>query len=104
VLLGNKGRVSGLMRDRQLQHSCPLATREMRHEKDASVWEFERVMMSERIVWFDFAKSSNSEVGGLLPNPVLIVFYVLIKGQFGSGKQAYRHLGFPFRREAAGPS
>jgi hypothetical protein len=74
------------MCDRQLQYSCPLAAREMRQENDLSVWQFERVMMSVGIVQIYLAKSSNSEFGGLRPNPALIVFYVLIKGQFGSGK------------------
>jgi hypothetical protein len=76
----------------------------MRHENDVSVRQFERIMMSVGIVRIDFAKSSNSEVGGRFPNPALIVFYVLIKGQFGSRKQANRDLWFPFRRKAAGPS
>jgi hypothetical protein len=41
----------------------------MRHENDVSVWQFERVMMSVGIVLIYLAKSSNSEVGGLRPNP-----------------------------------
>ena len=75
----------------------------MRHENDVSVWQFERIMMSVGIVLIYLAKSSNSEVGGLFPNPALIVFHVLIKGQFGPPKQANRDLWFPFRRKAAGP-
>jgi hypothetical protein len=58
----------------------------MRQENDVSVWQFKRVMMSVGIVQIYLAKSSNSEFGDLRPNPALIVFYVLIKGQFGSGK------------------
>jgi hypothetical protein len=77
----------------------------MRHENDVSVWQFERVMMSVGIALIYLAKSSNSEVGGLRPNPALmIVFHVLIKSQFGPRKQANRHVRFPLRREAAGPS
>jgi len=76
----------------------------MRHENDVSVWQFERVMMSVGIVLIYLAKSSNSEVGGLLPNPALIAFYDLIKGQFGPRKQANRNIRLPFRRKAAGPS
>jgi hypothetical protein len=104
MLLGSGGRLFGLMCDRQLQYSRALAALEMRHENDVSVWQFERVMMSVGIVLIYLAKSSNSEVGGLFPNPALIVFYVLIKGQFGPRKQANRDLWFPFRRKAAGPS
>jgi hypothetical protein len=52
----------------------------MRHENDVSVWQFERIMMSVGIVLIYLAKSSNSEVGGLFPNPALIVFHLLIKG------------------------
>jgi adenylosuccinate lyase len=92
------------MCDRQLQYSRPLAALEMRHENDVSVWQFERVMMSVSIVLIYLAKSSNSEVGGLRPKPALIVCHVLIKSQFGSRKQANRHVPFPFRRKAAGPS
>jgi hypothetical protein len=40
----------------------------MRHENDVSVRQFDRIMMSVGIVRIDFAKSSNSEVGGLSPN------------------------------------
>jgi len=76
----------------------------MRHENDVSVWQFERVMMSVGIVLIYLAKSSNSEIGGLRPKPALIEFHVLIKSQFGSRKQANRHVPFPFRRKAAGPS
>jgi hypothetical protein len=76
----------------------------MRHENDVSVWQFERVMVSAGIVLIYLAKSSDSEVGGLRPNPTLIVFHVLIKSQFGSWKQTNRHVRFPFRRKAAGPS
>jgi hypothetical protein len=76
----------------------------MRHENDVSVWQFERVMMSVGIVLIYLAKSSNSEVGGLRPNPALIEFHVLIKSQFGPREQANRHAPFPFRRKAAGPS
>ena len=96
--------MSGLMCDRQLQYSGPLAVLEMRHENDVSVWQFERVMMSEGNVLIYLAKSSNSEVGGLRPNPALIEFHVLIKSQFGPWEQANRHVSFPFRRKAAGPS
>ena len=96
--------MSGLMCDRQLQYSRPLAALEMRHENDVSVWQFERVMMSVGIVLIYLAKSSNSEVGGLRPNPALIVFHVLIKSQFGPRKQANRHVRFPSRRKAADPS
>lgn len=96
--------MSGLMCDRQLQYSRPLAALEMCHENDVSVWQFERVMMSEGTVLIYLAKSSNSEVGGLRPNPALIEFHVLIKSQFGPREQANRHVPFPFRRKAAGPS
>jgi hypothetical protein len=92
------------MCDRQLQYSRPLAALEMRHENDVSVWQFERVMMSEGIVLIYLAKSSNSEVGGLRPNPAQTEFHVLIKSQFGPREQANRHVPFPFRRKAAGPS
>jgi hypothetical protein len=96
--------VSGLICDRQLQYSRPLAALETRHENDVSVWQFERVMMSEGSVLIYLAKSSNSEVGGLRPNPALIEFHVLIKSQFGPWEQANRHVSFPFRRKATGPS
>jgi hypothetical protein len=61
-------------------------------------------MMSVGIVLIYLAKSSNSEVGGLRRNPALIEFHVLIKSQFGPREQANRHVLFPFRRKAAGPS
>jgi hypothetical protein len=53
----------------------------MRHKNEFSVRQFERIMMSVWIVLIYLTKSGNSEVGGLFPDPALIVFYVLIKGQ-----------------------
>src|SRR5258705_10612778 len=83
------------MCDRQLQYSRPLATLEMRHENDVSVWQFERVMMSVGIVLIYLAKSSNSEVSGLRPNPALMEFHVLIKSQFGPGSRQTTTFGSP---------
>jgi hypothetical protein len=72
------GVLRNLMNHRQLQHGHSLAFSELRHEHVASVWEFNRIMVTMRNIRVYRAEEfPNSETGCSRPNPSVFVFDVL---------------------------
>jgi len=84
------------MNHRQLQHGHSLAFSELRHEHVASVWKFNRIMVTMRKIWVYRAEFPNSEIDCSLPNPSVVVFNILGECQFGPRKHADRYGGLTF--------
>jgi competence protein ComEC len=93
--------VRGPMRRGQLENGCALSFAQLRHQDVAAVGKFDRVMMSVRDQRIDLAEFSDAGIDGLGPDPSAVVFDILGKRQFGSGKHADRHRRFALAREAA---
>jgi hypothetical protein len=75
VCIGSGLRVlHSLMNHGQLQHGHSLPFREMRYEYIASIWKFDRIMVTMRNIWVYRAEFPNSEIDCSLPNPSVVVF------------------------------
>ena len=75
VCVGSGLRVlRNLMDHRQLQHGHSLAFSELRHQHIASIWKFDRIMVTMRNIWVYRAEFPNSEIDCSLPNPSVVVF------------------------------
>lgn len=80
----------------QLQHRRSLPLGEMRHEDAASIWKFDRVMMTVRNIRIYRAELPDPKVGGFLPDPSVVVFHIVGECEFGPRKHADRDTGFAF--------
>ena len=85
-----------LCRDRQLQHRGGLASDQLRDLQNLPIWEFQRIVLNVRIVHIDLPKARNLVIymglakkaeGAVVPD-------IVVEGQFRSGQQADRHLGW----------
>jgi hypothetical protein len=85
-----------LLNHRQLQHGHSLSFKEMRYEHTASIWKFDRIMVTMRNVWVYRAEFPYSEINLSRPKPPVIVLDSLGERQFGPRKHAdrYRRLTF----------
>jgi hypothetical protein len=80
----------------QLQHGHSLPCREMRYEYVASIWKFDRIMVTMRNIWVYRAEFPYSEIGRPRPNPSVVVFDIAGERQFGPRKHADRYGGLTF--------
>jgi len=85
-----------LMNHGQLQHGHSLAFSELRHEQVASIWKFNRIMVTMRNIRVYRAEFPNPEIGCSRPNPSVVVFDILGECQFGPRKHADRYGGLTF--------
>jgi len=85
-----------LMNHGQLQHGDSLPFRELRYEYIASIWKFDRIMVTMPNIWVYRAEFPHSEIGCPRRNPSVVVFDVFGEREFGSGKHADRDLGIAF--------
>jgi hypothetical protein len=85
-----------LCRDRQLQDRGGLATDQLRDLQNLPIWKFQRIVLNVRIVHIDLPKACDLVIhtslakkaeGALIPD-------IVVEGQFRSGQQADRHLGW----------
>jgi hypothetical protein len=77
----------------QLQYGHSLPFTKLRHEHIASIWKFDRVMVTMGNVWIYRTEFPHSEIDCLGPNPSVVVFDVFGERQFGPGKHADRYRG-----------
>ena len=97
VCVGSGLRVlRNLMNHRQLQHGHSLAFSELRHEHVASVWKFNRIMVTMRNIRVYRAEFSYPEIGCSRPKRSVVVFDILGECQFGPRKHADRYGGLTF--------
>ena len=80
-----------LMNNRQLQHGHSLAFSELRHEHVASVWKFNRIMVTMRNIRVYRAEFPHPEIGCSRAKPSVVVFDILGECQFGPRKHADRY-------------
>jgi hypothetical protein len=71
-------------RDGQLKDSRSLTFHELRHQHPIAVWKFNRIMMTVRDMGVDRSEFSNAEIDRFTPGAAIVVFHVVVKGQFGS--------------------
>jgi len=88
----------------QLQHGHSLPFRELRHQHIASIWKFDRIMVTMRNIWLYRAEFPNSEIDCSLPNPSVVVFDIFGERQLGPRKHADRYGGLTFGCETASRS
>jgi hypothetical protein len=62
-----------LMSHGQLQHGYSLPFGELRHEHIASIWKFDRIMVTMRNVRVHYAEFPHSEIDCPRPNPSVVV-------------------------------
>jgi hypothetical protein len=79
-----------------LQHGRSLPLTEQRHQHVASIWKFDRVMVTMRNIRLYRAEFSHPEIDGFRPNPSILVFDIFGERQFGPWKHADRHSGLTF--------
>src|SRR5260221_3688277 len=104
VCIGSGLRVlRNLMNHRQLQHGHSLPFRELRYEYIASIWKFDRIMVTMRNIWVYRAEFPYSEIGCPRP-PSVVVFDIVGERQFGPRKHADRYGGVPFSCETSSRS
>ena len=97
VCVGSGLRVlRNLMNHRQLQHGHSLPFSELRHEHVASVWKFNRIMVTMRNIRVYRAEFSYPEIGCSRPKRSVVVFDILGECQFGPRKHADRYGGLTF--------
>jgi hypothetical protein len=97
VRIGSGLRVlRNLMNHRQLQHGHSLPFRELRYEYIASIWKFDRVMVTMRNILVYRAEFSDSEISCARPNPSVVVFDIARERQFGPRKHTDRYGGLTF--------
>ena len=97
VCVGSGLRVlRNLMDHGQLQHGHSLPFRELRHQHIASIWKFDRIMVTMRNIWLYRAEFPNSEIDCSLPNPSVVVFDIFGERQLGPRKHADRYGGLTF--------
>jgi len=75
-----------LMNHGQLQHGDSLPFRELRYEYIASIWKFDRIMVTMPNIWVYRAEFPHPEIGCSL-----VVFDILGECQFGPRKHADRY-------------
>jgi hypothetical protein len=80
----------------QLQHGHSLAFSELRHEHVASIWKFNRIMVTMRNIRVYRTEFPNPEIGCSRPNPSVVVFDIFGECQFGPRKHADRYGGLTF--------
>ena len=85
-----------LMNHGQLQHGDSLPFRELRYEYIASIWKFDRIMVTMPNIWVYRAEFPYSEIGCPRPNPSVVVFDIAGERQFGPGKHTDRYGGLTF--------
>ena len=85
-----------LCRDRQLQHRSGLASDQLRNLQNLPIREFQRIVLNVRIVHIDLPKACDLVIYTGLAKKAegAIVPDILVEGQFRSGQQANRHLGW----------
>src|SRR5258708_27742476 len=75
-------------------HSLPF--RELRYEYIASIWKFDRIMVTMRNIWVYRAEFPYSEISCARPNPSVVVFDIAGERQFGPRKHTDRYGEFTF--------
>src|SRR5262249_19159050 len=86
-----------LCRDRQLQYRSGLASRQLRELENLPIWEFQRIVLNVRIVDIDLPKAGDLVIHTRLAKKAegaVVPDLVVVEGQFRSGQQADRHLGW----------
>ena len=85
-----------LCRHRQLQHCGGLASDQLRDLQNLPIWEFQRIVLNVRIVHIDLPKACVfvSHTGLATKAEGAVVLDIVFEGQFRSGQQADRHLGW----------
>jgi hypothetical protein len=97
VCIGSGLRVlRNLMNHGQLQHGHSLPFRELRYEYIASIWKFDRIMVTMRNIWVYRAEFPYSEISCARPNPSVVVFDIAGERQFGPRKHTDRYGGLTF--------
>lgn len=72
-----------LMNHGQLQHGYSLPFGELRHEHIASIWKFDRIMVTMRNVRVHYAEFPNTEIDCPRPNPSVVVSDIFGECQLG---------------------
>jgi hypothetical protein len=80
----------------QLQHGHSLAFSELRHEHVASIWKFNRIMVTMRNIRVYRAEFPHAGIDGFGPDPSVVVSDIFGECQFGPRKHADRHTGLNF--------
>jgi len=85
-----------LYHSRQLQYPSGLASGQLRQLHNLPIWEFHRIVLNVRIVQSDLPKACDLMIHTGIPKKAegAIVPDVVVKGQFRSGQEANRHLGW----------
>ncbi len=85
-----------LCRNRQLQHRGGLASDQLRELQNLPIWEFQRIVLNVRIVHIDLPKACDLVIhtGFAKKAEGAVVADIVVEGQFGSGQQADRHIGW----------
>src|SRR5215469_5243717 len=85
-----------LCRDRQLQHRGGLASNQLRELKNLAIGEFQRIVLNVRIVHIDLPKACDLVIHTGLAKKAegAVVADIVVEGQFRSGQQTDRDLGW----------
>jgi hypothetical protein len=80
----------------QLQHPSCLPSHQLRELQNLPIWEFHRIVLNVRILKSDLTKACDLMFHKAIPKKAeaAIVPDIVVKGQFRSGQQANRHLGW----------
>jgi hypothetical protein len=76
-----------------LQHGRSLPLAEPRHQHVASIWKFDRIMVTMRNMRLYRAEFSHPEIDGFRS---VVVFDIFGERKFGPWKHADRHSGLTF--------